>query len=87
MLTQITLVVVEKVETGEVQKEKKYRLAGIGGVLKTLYVRSYIAPVRDATPSLMGLQEVLDGSSLIFRASQILTVLLLFKTCCTVNHM
>ena len=57
----LTLVVVELVEKGTAQKDIKYRLAGTAGVLKTLYMRSYIKPLPTATPTLMGLQSVLDG--------------------------
>ena len=57
----LTLVVVELAEKGIDQKEIKYRLAGKAGVLKTLYTRSYIKPLPNATPTLMGLQSTLDG--------------------------
>ena len=51
----------ELVEKGRKEKEIKYRLAAHGGVLKTLYTRSYIKLLPTATPALMGLQSVLDG--------------------------
>ena len=57
----LTLVVVELVEKGTAEKVIKHRLAGTAGVLKTLYMRSYIKPLPTATPTLMGLQSVLDG--------------------------
>jgi chemotaxis receptor (MCP) glutamine deamidase CheD len=57
----LTLIVVELVETGTSEKEIKYRLAGRGGVLKSLYTRSYIKYLPNATAVLMGLQSVLEG--------------------------
>ena len=55
----LTVVVVECVMTGTVQKEVKYRLAGLAGKIKTLYTRSYIKPLK-TTPLAMGLQKVLE---------------------------
>eukprot|EP00966_Prymnesium_polylepis_P069654 1619523-Prymnesium_polylepis.1 len=51
----LTCIVVELVEKGKKQSEIKYRLATQGGVLKTLYTRSYVKLLPSATPSLMGL--------------------------------
>jgi hypothetical protein len=48
----LTLVVVEKVETGQVFKEMKYRLAGNKGYLKSLYTRNYLDPVKGVLHSL-----------------------------------
>jgi hypothetical protein len=56
-----TFVIVDAVETGEVQKEIKYKLACKAGVLKTLYCRSYVDPVPNATAALVGLDTVLDS--------------------------
>ena len=55
----LTVVVVECVMTGTVQKEVKYRLAWLAGKIKTLYTRSYIKPLK-TTPLAMGLQKVLE---------------------------
>ena len=59
--TNVTLVVVEVVQTGKTTLETKYRLACTTGVVNTLYTRSYIAPQWQATPALMGLEECLSG--------------------------
>ena len=48
----LTLVVVEKVETGQVFKEMKYRLAGNKGYLKSLYTRNYLDVVKGVLHSL-----------------------------------
>ena len=48
----LTLVVVEKLVTGQVIKETKYRLAGNKGYLKSLYTRNYLDPVKGVLHSL-----------------------------------
>ena len=58
--TNATLVVVEIVSKGEKQKEDMYRLACAGGVINTLYSRSYIRPL-EIGAGLMGLQTVLES--------------------------
>jgi hypothetical protein len=58
--TTAVCVVVEAVETGEKQKEIKYRLACANGVLKSLRVRSHVKPAKPGvTPLMMGLQDAL----------------------------
>jgi len=56
-----TFVIVEAIEKGKTHKETMYKLACEAGVLKTLYSRSYVDPVPQATPALVGLQSVLES--------------------------
>ena len=56
-----TLVVVELVVTGIKRKETKYRLAGLTGTVNTLYSRSYVKPLKHATPALVGLDRALQN--------------------------
>ena len=60
--TTATFVIVEAIEKGEKEKEIKYKLACEAGVLKVLYTHSYVDPVPNATPALVGLQSVLESS-------------------------
>ena len=59
--TNATLVVVETVEQGEKQKETVYRLACAAGVVQVLYGRSYINPLPNMTPELVGLANALQN--------------------------
>ena len=51
----------EAIEYGKRCEEVKYKLACEAGVLKTLYTRSYVDPVPEATPALVGLQAVFES--------------------------
>ena len=59
--TNATLVVVEVVRTGTTEVEDKYRLACAAGVIKTVYVRSYIDPLPGVSPEVMGLATALEN--------------------------
>ena len=52
---------VVEVVKGRLKSPPKYRLVCGKGQLKNLYARSYINPVPNATPNLMGLQEVYES--------------------------